>query len=165
MKHCQHSVCRYPLTDDCESYVHTDDEGAFTAEESESYLKSEEEVYARAQAEFAELLQPQHSKVSRCRSSLHGWLFSVSHLVFPILHGSCPKWWLFPVMKMCFLSLSVLLLYQWKHETCLWLLMIACTIFDLISVQYAWKNCAMEKCQGICSYKHTQKFASVDNKV
>ncbi|KAK2189292.1 hypothetical protein NP493_109g00013 [Ridgeia piscesae] len=53
---------QYPMTDDCESYVHTDDEGAYTAEESEPYLKSEEEVYARAQAEFADLLQPQHSK-------------------------------------------------------------------------------------------------------
>ena len=59
------------MTDDCESYVHTDDEGAYTAEESESYLKSEEEVYARAQAEFAELLQPQHSKVSHWSKLLH----------------------------------------------------------------------------------------------
>jgi len=59
------------MTDDCESYVHTDDEGAYTAEESEPYLKSEEEVYARAQAEFADLLQPQHSKVSHCSKLPH----------------------------------------------------------------------------------------------
>ena len=40
----------------------------------------------------------------------------------------------------------------------------AYTIFDLISVQYAWKkNWAIEKCQGICPYKCTPKKISVDN--
>ena len=41
------------------------------------------------------------------------------------------------------------------------------TVFDLISVQHTahFKNWAMKKCQGICSYKHIPQFISLDNKV